>query len=95
MISDEELRNKADGLAVDSRIDSLSCVALAERIETTLKLVRDQAFKEGRDVGLREAAEIAAQHGVPEGSGVMWKACGGEINKNILSLLTPQPSEDK
>ncbi len=37
--------------------------------------------------GIREAAKISMDHGGMEETEIMWKACGGEIAKKILSLL--------
>lgn len=106
MISDEELKSKAEKIARTSHVSLHEAI---EHVFYWLVTVRDQSFKEGREAQMNlnydlvkpqaeEIKRLAREEGIKEASALskaMKFDCYGLCAKEILSLLPPSSEKGK
>lgn len=63
----------------------------SETVRANLQAVREHSYQQGRVAGLREAGDIAYEHGCQTWSECC--DCGGEIRKEIMQQLAQQAQE--
>jgi len=57
----------------------------------SVDLAEAKGFIEGWQDAVKECAVIAMSHGMRMPSEFMWKQCGGDIAREIISLLEQKP----